>query len=202
MRRPREAEERLEADLRRIADDHVVVIELESIEHLLVAPDRNPFEVQRGPSSAGLDDLGLTLASVPGLPDRLTVRAVLPAGATPSMPLERAQAAMRTAAAERSTVAWREGMAVRSMGRRQTPIGIAIAFVSALVAYLFWFLLSEAESNWWKVVAALLGGIFITIAWLVSWMVIEFAMVDWRLSGRKAAVYALLAEATLEVTTA
>jgi hypothetical protein len=44
--------------------------------------------------------------------------------------------------------------------------------------------------------------IAITVAWVVSWMVIEATMLDWRLGARQAAAYDLLSRARLEVVTA
>ena len=42
----------------------------------------------------------------------------------------------------------------------------------------------------------------ITIAWVVSWMVVESTVLDWRPGARgQAAVYDLLSRARLEVTT-
>ena len=40
----------------------------------------------------------------------------------------------------------------------------------------------------------------ITIAWVVSWMVVESTMLDWRPGARKAAAYDLVSRASLEVT--
>jgi hypothetical protein len=41
----------------------------------------------------------------------------------------------------------------------------------------------------------------ITIAWVVSWMVVEATMLDWRFDARRAAAYDLLSRARLEFTT-
>lgn len=40
----------------------------------------------------------------------------------------------------------------------------------------------------------------LTIAWVVSWMVIETSYLDWRSDGRKASAYELIARCTLEIT--
>ncbi len=44
------------------------------------------------------------------------------------------------------------------------------------------------------------AAIMITIAWVVSWMVIEYRYFDWREAGRKASAYELIARSTLEIT--
>jgi uncharacterized membrane protein len=45
------------------------------------------------------------------------------------------------------------------------------------------------------------AGIAITVAWVVSWMVIESTTLDWRQSAHEAFAFELLARATLEVVT-
>src|SRR6188768_4334050 len=127
--------ERLSADLERLEREHLLVLELESLEHLLCEPDRDPFVDRRGPHRSGIDDAVSTLRAARRLPDEVTVRVLLPPGAKPSIPTEQAQAALRRIASDRGTVDWREANAVRNMGRRQLPLGILIAAVSAVVAY-------------------------------------------------------------------
>ena len=56
---------------------------------------------------------------------------ILPEGASPDVPVAEAQAALRTRAAHLASVVWRDGMAVRNMGRRQLPLGLVAAFLSA-----------------------------------------------------------------------
>jgi hypothetical protein len=40
----------------------------------------------------------------------------------------------------------------------------------------------------------------ITVAWVVSWVIVEAAVLDWRPAARQAAAFDLLARARLEVT--
>ena len=196
------AERSLTADLLRLERDHLIVLELESVEHLLSEPDADPFVPRRGPARSGIDDAVLTLGAARRIPDELTLRVVLPAGATPSIPSDRAQAALRRAAAEQSTVGWREARAVRSMGRRQLPVGILVAAVAAVVAYGAAAVATDADGAIVQAVLVILAGLAITIAWVVSWLVIEATMYDWRQPAWQARVYDLLSRATLEVTTA
>ena len=44
------------------------------------------------------------------------------------------------------------------------------------------------------------AAVLITIAWVVSWMVIEYRYFDWREPGRKAWAYELIAGCTLEIS--
>ena len=192
--------ERLSADLERLEHEHLLVLELESIEHLLCEPDRDPFASRRGPHRSGIDDAVSTLRAARRLPDDLTVRVLLPAGVTPSIPTEQAQAALRRTASDRSTLDWREANAVRNMGRRQLPVGIFIAAVSAVVAYSAAAAATDVDHVVLKGLLAIVAGFAITIAWVVSWLVIELAMYDWRDPAWQARVYDLLSRATLEVT--
>ncbi len=74
-------------------------------------------------------------------------------------------------------------MAVRSMGRRQLPLGIIIAVVSALAAYGAGYLASTVDNVAAKSLLVVTAGIAITVAWVVSWMVIESTTLDWRQSA-------------------
>jgi hypothetical protein len=117
-----------------------------------------------------------------------------PAAPTPA----EAEAALHRRAAYLASVSWREGMAVRAMGRSQLPLGLAIALAAAVIAYGAAALASDAD-GWSFGLLAVVGGLAITIAWVVSWMVIESATLDWRPGARQAAAYDLLARARLEV---
>ena len=75
------ARQRLDADLDRVRRDHVVVVELADLAHLVCAPDRSPFSQSIGPEQAAVDDLASTLAAARRLPADLTVRVLLPARA-------------------------------------------------------------------------------------------------------------------------
>ena len=198
------ARQRLEADLDRVRRDHVVVVELADLAHLVSVPDRSPFSLASGPEQAGVDDLASTLAAARRLPADLTVRVVLGAGAatSPTSPTAaEAEAALHRRAGYLATVAWRTGMAQRAMGLSQLPLGLLIAVASWLAAYGLGYLAAEAEGSAVGLLAVS-AMIAITVAWVVSWMVIEATMLDWRLGARQAAAYDLLARARLEVVTA
>ena len=98
-------------------------------------PDTEPFGLQRGPAQAEVDDLAATLAAAKALPDELTVRVILPNGASPNVPVAEAQAALRSRAAHLASVVWRDAMAVRNMGRRQLPLGLVVALLGWVIAY-------------------------------------------------------------------
>ena len=201
MRYSLAARRRLDADLDRLRRDHVVVVELADLTHLVSAPDRSPFSHGIGPERAAVDDLASTLATARRLPAELTVRAVLPAGVAGSPTPAEAEAALHRRAGYLASVAWRDGMAQRAMGLSQLPVGLLIAVLSWLAAYGLGFLAAEAEGS----VVGLLAVsamIAITVAWVVSWMVVEATMLDWRLGARQAAAYDLLSRARLEVVTA
>ena len=91
-------------------------------------------------------------------------------------------------------------MVVRNMGRRQLLGGLVFSLISLVGAYAAVAAANDAHSSFaiaaWVVVAAIL----ITVAWVVSWMVIEYRYFDWREPGRKASAYELIARSTLEIT--
>lgn len=91
-------------------------------------------------------------------------------------------------------------MAQRSMGLSQLPLGLVLSVVSCVAAYVFGFLATEADG----VAVGLLAVsamVAITVAWVVSWMVVEATLLDWRPDARRAAAYDLLARARVETTT-
>lgn len=188
----------LDDDLRRLDDEGVLELALDDLRDLVVDPDRDPFAPTRSPEQAGLHDLASTLASRRRLPDSLTVRVLLPAGSKVEPSQADVEAAFHRRAGYHATVSWREGMAVRSMGRSQLPIGLTVAVVAAAAAYAA----GGAASNSSGTTAGLLAvfaGLAITVAWVVSWMVIESATLDWRPMARQAAAYELLARSRLVV---
>jgi len=201
VRGPPRVKEPLEADLARLARDRLLVLTLDRLEDLLQDPQADPFTIRSGPSRPGIDDLALTLCAAGQLPDELTVRVLLPPSSEPSVSPEQAEAALRRRAADMASASWRAAMAVRSMGRRQMPLGLAIAFVSAVVAYGAGYLASTVDAVFARGALIAVAGLAITVAWVVSWMVIESSIIDWRQSSRQAYAYDLLARATLEVTT-
>jgi hypothetical protein len=189
----------LDADLERLAHERLVVLELAELGDLVHEPASDPLAAGRGPEQAGVDDLAATLAAARRLPGDLTVRVVLPEGTEVEPPVADVEAALHRQAGYRATVAWREGMAQRSMGLSQLPLGMTVAAVSWAAAYAAGYLASLVEGVWVGVLAVT-AMVAITIAWVVSWMVIEATMLDWRPGARKAAAYDLLSRASLEVT--
>jgi len=201
MKGPAHASKVLDADLARLERDRLVVLHLDDLDSLLCEPAVDAWALRGGPYRAGIDDLALTLSAAVRLPDELTVRVVLPPGRSPTVPTAQAQAALRQRAADLSSAAWRAAMAVRSMGRRQLPLGMTIAVVSALVAYGAGYLASTVDNVAGKSLLVVTAGIAITVAWVVSWMVIESTTLDWRQSARQAFAYDLIAQAVIEVVT-
>ena len=195
------ADRRLSTDLLLLESDHLLMLRLDCVEHLLTEPEADPFVPRRGSDRAGIDDAALTLRAARRLPDDLTVRVVLPTGTTPTIPTDRAQAALRRVAADQSNVDWREARAVRSMGRRQLPMGITIALVALVVAYVAAAAAVDIDSTVVKALFITLAGLAFTVAWMVSWMVVEVAIYDWRDPAWRSNVYDLLSRATLEVAT-
>jgi hypothetical protein len=198
MRSRLAANQVLEADLQRLRRDRLAVIALDELGDLVRQPSIDPFVASRSPERAGVDELGATLATARRLPETLTVRVVLPAGASIEPPVAVVEAALHRRAAALSSVAWREGMAIRSMGLRQLPLGLTVAVVAWVIASVAGSRAADA-SGWDLVGLALIAIVGITIAWVVSWMVIEYVMIDWRPAARRADAYDLLARATLEV---
>jgi hypothetical protein len=199
MEGPLPASEALDAELARLDRERLLVLQLDDLDGLVREPSADAFGLRRGPYRAGVDDLVLTLTAATRLPDELTVRIVLPPGAPCATPVQQVQAALEQRARDASSASWREAVAVRNMGRRQLPGGLALAALTAAVAYGAVYLASAVDALAGKAVLVALGGIAITVAWVVSWMVVESFMIDWRQSARTARAYDLLARATLEV---
>jgi hypothetical protein len=197
---PRETSRQLDETLARLDREQLLVIELGHLAHLLVEPDMEPFVPQRGPAQAGVDDLAATLAAAKSLPDALTVRVILPDGASPDVPVAEAQAALRSRAAHRASVVWRDAVAVRNMGSRQLRPGLLFALVSWVLAYAAAAVATSVDSGLLIALFAVVAAIMITVAWVVSWMVIEYRYFDWQQDGRKASAYELIARCTLEIT--
>ncbi len=191
----------LDTDLARIERDQLVELALDELKGLLCEPDADPYMPRRGPYRTGLEDLALTLGAAERLPDKLTVRVVLPPATCPEVPIATAQAALQQRASDLASVSWREAMAVHRMGRRQLPIGLIVALVAAFMAYGAAYLASVVDNLAGRGILVVLAGLAITVAWVTSWMVVESTYFDWRPSARQAHAYELLARATLEVVT-
>ena len=190
----------LDADLDRLRREHVVVLELTELADLVREPDSDPLVARSGPEQAGVDDIAATLTAARRLPEDLTVRVALPAGTAVAPTSTDVEAALRRRSAYLASVAWRGGMAERAMGLRQLPAGLVIAAVSWVAAYLFGYLATQVEGAGVGLLAVT-AMVAITIAWVVSWWVVESTMLSWRLGARQAAAYDLLSRAHLEVST-
>ena len=200
MQHTRRASAELEQTLARLADEHVIELELDDLSDLLVAPDLGPFEARRSPFRAGIEEVVLTLAAAEQLPDELTVRVVLPDGHRAGVPIEVAEAALHARAADLTSESWREAMGIRSMGRHQLPLGIGIGIGAALVAYIAAFFATVVDTAAARGALVVVAAIALTVAWVVGWVVVEAAILDWRLPARRAAACELLESATLEVS--
>lgn len=111
-----------------------------------------------------------------------------------------AESAFRRVALDRSVVAWRDGMTQRAMGLQQLPAGLMISAISWVAAYVLGYLATQVDGAGVGLLAVS-AMVAITIAWVVSWMVVEATMLDWRFDARRAAAYDLLSRARLEFTT-
>ena len=90
-------------------------------------------------------------------------------------------------------------MAVRSTGLAQLPVGMAIAIACWIAAYLFGYLATQVDGGAAGLLAVT-AVLVVTISWVVSWVIVEAAVLDWRPPARQAAAYDLLSRARLEVT--
>ena len=201
MRGPQHIRAEVDALLVRLEQERLVEIELDDLEGLLREPDLPPFARRSGPRRAGIDDVALTLAAAKVQPEELTVRVVLQ-GDTATDEVAEAEGAMRRDAKDAAVAAWREPVTIRNMGLRQLPYGIAIAAIAAFAAYGFAYLGGSVDSLAVQVLCFVIAGIAITVAWVVSWMVVEATMLDWREPARQAIAYDLLSRANLEVVSA
>jgi len=199
MRYTQRASAELEQTATKLENEQSIDLELDDVADLLVEPEVAPFQPRRSPHRSGVEHLAQILASVERLPEALTVRLHLPSDHSRDVSAGVAEASLRSRAADMADESWREAMAIRSMGRRQLPLGIGVGIGAAVLAYVAAYLASVAETGAargaWVVVAA----ISLTIAWVVGWVVVEAAILDWRLPARQAAACGLLEKATLEI---
>ena len=94
---------------------------------------------------------------------------------------------------------WREAMATRSMGSA-TPSRYRDRHRRSSGRICFRLLRSAVDTARPRGMFVVVAMIALTIAWVVGWVVVEAAILDWRLAARRAAACELLANATLEVT--
>ena len=181
MKHAQRASRQLDEALARIEQDNVAELVLDDLRDLLVEREAGAFEIRRSPYRAGVEDIALTLAAAERLPDQLRVRVILPPNQTPSAPVEVAQAALRSRAADLAGESWREAMAIRSMGRRQLPLGISVGIGAAAIAYMAGYFAAVVETAALRGLLVVTAMIALTVAWVVGWVVVEAAILDWRL---------------------
>jgi len=200
MRHTQRASAQLDQTLAKVETEQLIVLALDDLADLLVEPDTQPFRSRRSPYRSGVEDLVLTLSAAERLPDTLTVRVVLPSDRSGDPNLALAQPAFRSRTADLTNEAWREAMAIRSMGHRQLPLGIGTGIGAAVVAYIAGYFATVVESGAARGALVVAAMIALTIAWVVGWVVVEAAILDWRLPARRAAACELLESATLDIT--
>jgi uncharacterized membrane protein (DUF485 family) len=189
----------LDVGLARIRAERLVVVDLSELADLVREPESDPFADRPFAEQSGVEELGSILMAVRRLPDDIVVRAVLPPTAAISPPVTEVEAALHRRALSLSSVAWREAMAVRSTGLAQLPAGMAIAIVCWIAAYVFGYLATKVDGGAAGLLAVT-AVLVVTISWVVSWVIVEAAVLDWRPPARQAAAYDLLSRARLEVT--
>jgi len=186
---PPHAARRLQTAHARLEAENIIKLELRSADGLL-QPDGRP--------ESGAETLATILVSAPRLPQRLTVRLVLPAGA---VGIEHVEATFRQHCLAQAECAWRRATTIRRAGRRQLLPAFAVGAVAAAIAVLAGTVAENAGSH--HLVAAVLyviAGIGVIAAWVIAWLPIEELLFDWRPDGRVAHAYELLAGAQLETS--
>lgn len=184
---------------RRVADEHAIELELDRLEDLFEEPAIDPFEDRPRSLHAGIEELGTMLAALRQLPDDLTVRITLPAGALAALSETEVEAAIHRRAELLAADSWRKAMAVRNMGRRQTPLGVVIGLIGGFTAYGAAYLAGQVDSDWAAAGLLVIAAIAIAVGWIVGWVTIESAILDWRLDAHTADAYQLLADARVEL---
>src|SRR5262245_35347935 len=174
----------LDAEIERVRREHLVVLERPEI------ADLDESEVEQ---------VGATLLAVGRLPSELTVRIVLPAGAAVTPAASGVEAALHRSAHSLSAASWREAMGVRATGMVQLPLGMVIAAARWVAAYVLGYFATQVDGGG-SGLLAVTAMLVITIAWVVSWVTVEAAVLDWRAPARQAAAFDLLSRARLEVT--
>jgi hypothetical protein len=195
--KPARTAEHWDAQLRLLEREGRVELALDRPEDLVEALD--PLGTRRGPARPGVDDLALTVSAAKRLPDQLSVRILVPRH-TERLELDaRVESAFRWRANDLASESWREALAIRSMGRQQLPLGIGVGIGSAVVAYAAIYWATEADAGAARGALVVFAAIALTVAWVVGWVVVEAAILDWRQAARRAAACELLSEATLEI---
>jgi hypothetical protein len=198
MRYTQRASAKLSQTLDRVAREGLIELELDELTDLLIEPDVRPFQPRRSPYRSGIEELALTLSAAERLPDALTVRVVVHNDRHDDL-VALAPSAFRARAADLTNQSWREAMATRSMGRRQLPLGIGVGIGAAVAAYIAGYFAAVVETAAVRGALVVIAMIALTISWVVGWLVVEAAILDWRLPARRAAVCELLESATIDI---
>ena len=74
-----------------------------------------------------------------------------------------------------------------------------IGLAAAAAAFGFAELASRAGGDVGVAAYAVAAALSLTLAWIVGWVTIESALLDWRLDGRMADAYELLARSIVEL---
>lgn len=182
--------------LERLRHEHTVTVRLHRLSDLVEEPEADPW---RPDLSTGTGDVVSVLISAKYVPEKLVLHAEVEDDVSDA-DLARVRDGLRALSAKRAEAAWREAMAVRNEGWRQMPLSIVIAIVAAFLAYGLGYLANQAGVNLPGAVLAILAGLAITIAWVTSWMVMEYALYDWRDPARRALAHDRLAHCELTVS--
>lgn len=178
-----------------LRNDRAVTIRVRKLEDLVAAPDPDPWR----PDLNTLDDVVSLLVSARTLPKQIIVRAEVEEqwdSQARRGDLKRVAPAVRALAEARADDAWMEARAIQSDGIRQAPFSIGVFAVTGLGAYGFAYLYSNVVGpSFGGALCAIVGGLLATIAWVSSWMLMEYLLYDWRDPGRRATAWEKIAEA-------
>jgi hypothetical protein len=183
----------------RVADDQVIDLELASIDELFTKPTIDPFDDRARPLATGVEDLVATLCTMRRLPDALTVRIALPDAARGERPAADVEAAVHRRAELLAIASQRDALAVRSLGRSQSPLGVVIGLVGGFTAYGLAYLARQSDDDATAVALLVVAALALGIGWIVGWVVLEAWILDWRPDARRADACELLADAHVEL---
>lgn len=189
--------DQFDAEQDRLAHDHRVAVRVKRLADLVDEPGPDRWQPQR---TEGLSDVADLLAAAGHLPRQLTLQVSVAEEDTDGPTVACVCDGVHRLAEARAASAWRAAMEVRHEGTRQMPVSLTIAVVAAALAGTLAYLAGNATSTGLGLLLAVAAGLSMTIAWVTSWMVMEYALYDWRAAARRARVYDLLAHAELVVT--
>jgi hypothetical protein len=184
---------------RRIAADQILTLELDRVDDLFTRPSIDPFDGRARSVGAGIDELAAALSTVRRLPQALTVRIALPDAAVSERPAPDVEAALHRQAEMMAVASRRDALTVRSLGRRQSPLGIMIGLAGGFSAYGLAYLARQSDNDATAVALLIVAALALGIGWIVGWVVIEAWVLDWRPDARRADSCDLLARAHVEL---